>query len=204
LNVPDPKRFPSRNDRRCGRSPSARFNVVYHGTITRRLGIDLALQAISRLKKTITELQFFVFGTGDDLNEFAALRNSLGLKSTVHFNGKMLPVDKLVKELTIMDLGLIANRKNIATDLMLPVKMLEYFALGIPVVAPRLKTIAHYCDDGMVAFYDPERIDSMVQAIHTLYSDPARRRRQVARAGQFLDQYGWDRHKSELVAVYQF
>ena len=148
-------------------------------------------------------MQFFVFGTGDDLEEFVALRNSLGLEGTVHFNGKMLPVDKLVKALTNMDLGLIANRKNIATELMLPVKMLEYFALGIPVVAPRLKTIAYYCDDAMVSFYDPERIDSMVQAIHTLYSDPARRRKQAARAGQFLDQYGWDRHKSELVAVYQ-
>jgi len=204
LNVPDPKRFAADKRNLSGRSPSERFNVVYHGTITKRLGIDLALQAINRLKTTIAGLQFFIFGTGDDLDEFIALRNSLGLEAAVHFNNKMLPVDKLVGKLTIMDLGLIANRKNIATDLMLPVKMLEYFALGIPVVAPRLKTIAHYCDEGMVSFYEPERIDSMVQAIDALYADPVRRCRQVERAKRFLDQYGWNRHKSELVAVYQF
>ena len=50
-----------------------------------------------------------------------------------------------------MDLGVVGNRRSVACDLVLPVKLLEYVSLGIPAVVPRLKTIEHYFSDDMVA-----------------------------------------------------
>ncbi|WP_390492043.1 hypothetical protein, partial [Staphylococcus pseudintermedius] len=68
-----------------------------------------------------------------------------------------------------MDVGIIPNRKDSATDLMLPVKMLEYVAMGISVVAPRLKAIEHYFSDDMVSYFQPEDSNSMANAILGLY-----------------------------------
>ena len=203
LNAPDPRRFRAvprtKNLSRTGHH----FNIVYHGTITKRLGIDIALQAIHRLRSQITGIRFHVLGTGEDLHAFKRLSSSLGLGARVQFNGRMLPVEKLLAALEEMDLGLISNRQNIATDLMLPVKMLEYFALGIPVVAPALPAIEYYCDAKMVSFYRPEDIDSMAGAIYNLYANPSRREQQAEKAGRFLDRYGWEKHKAKLIQVYE-
>ena len=202
LNAPDPRRFPAaRKNSAIGKREH--FDIVYHGTITKRLGIDIALEAIHHLKSLIPGIRFHVLGTGDDLREFRHLSRSLELEACVQFNGRMLPVDRLLDELEIMDLGLISNRRNIATELMLPVKMLEYFALGIPVVGPALPAIQYYCDDEMVSFYQPEDVDSMARAVYALYTDPTKRAQQAEKALRFLDRYGWEKHKSELIQVYQ-
>jgi glycosyltransferase involved in cell wall biosynthesis len=102
-----------------------------------------------------------------------------------------------------MDLGVIGNRRTVAGDLMLPVKMLEYIALDIPVVVPRLKTIAHYFSDDMVAYYDPDNVQSLTDSIYRLYCEPALCRRQATRARSFLAEYGWERQGAELVHFYQ-
>ena len=49
-----------------------------------------------------------------------------------------------------MDLGVVGNRRSVASDLMLPVKLMEYVSQMIPAVVPRLKTIEHYFSDDMV------------------------------------------------------
>jgi glycosyltransferase involved in cell wall biosynthesis len=102
-----------------------------------------------------------------------------------------------------MDLGVVGNRRSVAGDLMLPVKLMEYVALGLPAVAPRLRTITHYFTDEMVTYYEAENIQSMADAIYTLYGEPELRARQVHRARAFLNQYGWERQGVELVNFYQ-
>ncbi len=73
----------------------------------------------------------------------------------------MLPVESLLDILRDMDVGIVANRENAATELMLPVKLLEYVALNIPVIVPRLKAIEYYFTDEMVSYFEPENVDSL-------------------------------------------
>ena len=86
---------------------------------------------------------------------------------------------------------------------MLPVKMLEYIALDIPVVAPRLKTIEHYFTDDMIGFFEPENCDSLASAILELKKNKSRREYQVVAAKRFLNRYGWENHKMELINLYE-
>jgi glycosyltransferase involved in cell wall biosynthesis len=101
-----------------------------------------------------------------------------------------------------MNLGVVCNRKGIATEMMLPVKMLEYIALGIPVVAPRLKCIRHYFSEDMLSFFEPGSVTSLASAILVLYRDPGRGAEQARRARAFLDRYGWGEHQHDLIRMY--
>jgi glycosyltransferase involved in cell wall biosynthesis len=102
-----------------------------------------------------------------------------------------------------MHLGVVSNRRNIATELMLPVKMLEYVALGIPVVAPPLRTIKHYFSDDMLSYFEAEDVDSLSSAILDAYRSQEKRLMQVKNARKFLDQYGWERQKKEFIGLYR-
>ena len=128
--------------------------------------------------------------------------DKLNVETAVHFSQKLIPVDQMTDMLKGMHLGVISNRRNIATDLMLPVKMLEYIALGIPVVAPELEGIQYYFTGDMVSFFKPGSVDSLAEAIETLYRKPDKRNAQARRATEFLIRYGWDSHKKDLIDLY--
>ena len=202
INTPDEVWF---NSNRCSKDKnenSRSFKLVYHGTLAKRLGIDLVIQAVSMLAGKIPDLEFHVIGSGDDSNDFATLARSLGIDDRIFFH-KTIPHDCIAATLQGMQLGVVANRKNIATELMLPVKMLEYVALNIPVVVPRLKTIQFYFTDDMVIYFDPENVDSLVAAIREAYYNETKRLKQTENARRFLTRYGWDKHKYDLFSLYR-
>ena len=204
MNLPDPRMFSTQSRKSLQRHDNEVSKLVYHGTISKRLSIDLAIKAIARLnqKGCSPRLEFHIVGEGDDMEEFERLSHQLGVDELVFFRGKK-PLDEIVPLLEEMDLGIITNERNAATELMLPVKMMECIAMGIPVIVPRLRAIEHYFSDEMVTYFEPGSLESLSEAIQFLVATPERKREKVARAQCFLDRCGWDKQKSTLLDMYK-
>jgi glycosyltransferase involved in cell wall biosynthesis len=203
MNVPDPRIFGSPEKEPQTSPEPGRLKLVYHGTMVQRLGVDLLIQAVARVRQCAPGVELHLWGYGDDLPTFRALAIELGVGDRVHFVPGGYPLEELPERLKAMDLGVVGNRRSEACDLMLPVKLLEYVSLGIPTVVPRLKTIEHYFRDDMVTYYEPEQVESLADAILHLYRHDELRRHQACRAREVLRQYGWQRQGQELVAMYR-
>jgi glycosyltransferase involved in cell wall biosynthesis len=202
MNVPDPRIFSAAGPQVRARSGN-RLDLVYHGTMAHRLGVDLLIRATARVCERVPHTTLHLWGRGDDLSSFQALAHELGMSAHVEFNPTGYPLEDLPERLRGMDIGLVGNRHSEASELMLPVKLLEYVALGIPVVAPRLPAIQRYFTDDMITYYEPENLDSLAAAILRLHGDADLRRRQAAKARTFLAHYGWERQGPELVDMYR-
>jgi glycosyltransferase involved in cell wall biosynthesis len=202
MNVPDPRIFASAAPSTAV-TEAGRLHLVYHGTMVQRLGVDLLIRSVARLQDRIPGVRLHLWGHGDDLSAFQALAQELNVSDRILFEPAGFPLRELPARLGTMDLGVVGNRQSAAGDLMLPVKLLEYVSLGIPTVVPRLKTIQHYFTEDMVAFYEPEDVDSLADAILRLHDSADLRRSQAAAARGFLDDYGWERQGEELVAMYR-
>ena len=202
MNVPDPKWFGNANPGR--QSPSNRGKrLVYHGTVAKRLGVDLAIRAFAKACGSNGDMEFFILGEGDGIAECMELTYCLDLDGNVHLTRKMLPLEALLDFLEDMDIGIVANRVNIATDLMLPVKLMEYVALEIPAIVPRLRAIEHYFTDDMVTYFEPENVDSLAEAMMELSRNENKRKTQAEKAKSFLDRYGWETHRMDLIELYR-
>jgi glycosyltransferase involved in cell wall biosynthesis len=201
LNVPDCRWYKMNGRIKLDKRETKQFKLVYHGTLAKRLGVDLTIQAVGKLIRSIPEIEFHIYGGGDDKQTLMRLAEELKLQAYIHFYG-FVPLDKLCPILTEMDLGVIGNRKNIATDLMLPVKMLEYIALNIPVVVPKLPTVQYYFSDEMVSYFEPEDSDELAASILALYQNREKRERQARSARKFLDQFGWEIHQKDFLDLY--
>lgn len=177
------------------------FRMVNHGTISKRLGIDLIVQATTKLVHEIPSFELHLYGEGDDLENVLSLVKTLGLSKHVHIHG-VVPWETLPIELETMDVGIVANRANVATELMLPAKLIDYVILDIPAIVPKLRAIQYYFSPDMVTFFEPENVNSMVAATVNLYRDNARRARQPRSARSFLDKYAWDDHQNDLKHLY--
>lgn len=165
------------------------FKLVYHGTIAHRLGIDLMIEAMRKIRGQIS-VKLYIYGVGDFLEDVIALRDRYGLEKEVFIAGKAVPTEDLSGILCGMDAGLIANRNTESTDsFMLPVKLLEYVYLGLPVIAPRLKIIKRYFEEDMLFYYEPENVDDIVNKILLLYENIDLRQNTVLKSHEFFKKY---------------
>ena len=190
LNVPDPGIF----ERNGAVRSDDRFRLIYHGTIARRHGLEVALRAVARVKDKIPTLEFLVIGGGDDLPRIKGLVEQLGLQKSVRFLGTM-PVEQLPKHLVQADVGLVPILHDAFTRYMLPLKLMEYARMGIPAIVSDTETIRAYFDPQMVRYCKPGDEADLAQAILELYLDPSRRKRLVDAVARFNSQYNWDQQK---------
>jgi glycosyltransferase involved in cell wall biosynthesis len=194
VNVPDSTIFrPSLN----GAAPDSQFTLVFHGTVARRLGLDVAIEALSMLDARGSDVRLLVIGAGDYLPAARALVDRHGLGERVRFLAPV-PTEQLPQLLCHASIGLVPNRASSATHLMLPVKMLDYAALGIPIVAARLRTIEHYFDRDSAEFFEPDDATDLARAIERLRADEQRRRALIVNARKVVDRISWDAQRMNL------
>jgi glycosyltransferase involved in cell wall biosynthesis len=197
MNLPDPRIFAARNG---NHRSSERFTVVCHGTVTRRLGLDVAISATHLLRDRIPGLRLMVMGGGDFLEESKRLADSLNLDGHVTFSSPVL-IERLPEALAQAAVGVVPNRASSATNLMLPVKMLEYAVLEIPIIAARLRTIEHYFDEKAVRFFRPGDARDLAEAIEELYLQPNRRAALVRNAKNVANRLNWENQRREYYAT---
>lgn len=185
LNLPNTEVFKSVKKKR----KDDVFRIVYHGTIAHRLGIDLIVRAMARVVDRIPA-ELWIYGSGDFLPEAVALSSQMKLEDKIHFSRTFFPVERIPEIVGGMDLGIVGNRRTLACDkYMLPVKLLEYVYLGVPVVAPRLELISRYFDDTMIRYYEPGNVEQMADAIVELFHNRNNRENLARAASRFYEEH---------------
>jgi len=201
MNLPDERIFAPRKTP-SQKPQDASFVMVYHGTLARRLGLDIAIEAAAKAKDAIPDMELRIIGAGEERDRLIELRDQLGLQDVVTFSDGFVPVEKIPAMINDADVGLIPLRICSGTDIMLPTKLLEYVSVGIPCIVPKTGTIARYFDEGMVKFFEAENSDSLANAIIELYRDPAKRNQLSHQATErFGKTYSWSEHKHVYIQL---
>ena len=193
MNVSDPAVFRMGLHRQ---HHSGNFTLICHGTITHRLGLDVAIEAIAIARNRIHGLRLIVVGGGDYCDEAKRLVARLNLKEHVHFE-RPVTTERLPELLVQAHAGLVPNRASSATHLMLPVKLLDYAALGIPTIAARLQTIEYYFGSDALRLFEPDEPGRLAAAIEDLYRNPALRLRLASKAHRVVEHIGWAKQRAE-------
>ena len=91
--------------------------------------------------------------------------------------------------------GVIPYAADAFTEYVLPTKLLEYVALGIPVIVTRLRTIQAYFDETAVVYFQPGNDAELASHILWLHGNPGAARRLASKAVQFFETYNWGQQR---------
>ena len=199
MNVADPRIYHNGHWSDRQQAPDEPFTLIYHGTLVSRYGVDLLVRAVDRLREQIPEIKLIIHGRGDLLDELKDLADELELQEHVRFSSEYLPTGALPDLIRQADVGVVPNRRDVFTDGILPTKLMEYVALGVPTVAARTTAISSYFDDTMVCFFEPDNVEDLASAILSLYHDPEKRSRYSQQAKQFTEQYRWSAISADYI-----
>lgn len=178
------------------------LHLIYHGSITYRYGIDLAVRAVAQVREQIPNIRLTIHGGGEFYPDLVALAKDLDLLDThVHFSTNFIPIDALADFISAADIGLAPYRGDVFSDGIVPTKLMEYAALGMPAIAARTKAIEAYFKDTMVEFFTPGDADDLAHCILSLHSDRERLKQLAQGAETFNQRYNWKKLGAEYVAL---
>lgn len=165
----------------------------YHGTVAKRLGVFLIVDALSLLKTDCPGLRFLCVGEGDGLDAMKQRAGEKGVFDMIDFR-PFTEVEKLPEVLQKVHVGIIGNQRDTERkrNYMLPVKMLEYAAMEIPTIAPRLQILERYFDESSAFFYESDNAGSLADMIRSIYRDRELLATRVNGLRKFNAQYNWN------------
>jgi glycosyltransferase involved in cell wall biosynthesis len=179
--------------------PRHELTLVSHGVLVERYGFQTIIRALPRINESHPATRMLIVGEGEYEDQLRELTRELGVENSVDFLG-FRPLEEIARILRDADVGVTANRRDTFTELVVPTKLMEYVALGLPAVVARVPAVEEYFDETMVNFFEPDDAEDLASVICSVAYD-LDAAREVARrtSAIFLAEYGWTRMKRRYV-----
>jgi len=202
MNSPDEAIFPFRatGSSTCAiEDPPKRFVMMYHGSLVERNGLDLAVEALARVRAAVPGAELRIYGRETPfLQTVLRQAQSKGLADCVSYLGSKT-LEGLVGEIEVCDLGLIPNHRSAFAEINTPTRIFEYLALGKPVIAPRAAGITDYFDESSMVFFELGSAEDLARRIAYVASHPAEIADKVRRGQHAYREHCWQVEKQRLL-----
>jgi glycosyltransferase involved in cell wall biosynthesis len=195
LNYPDSRIFYLR--------PRAKLNgnflLLYPGSLNTHQGVDVAIRAFAQVVRQVPKAEFQIYGEGPTKAGLRRLADDLGLSERVTFHG-FLPTNEIAEVMAKADCGVVPKRAgSIFGNEAASTKIMEFMALGVPVVVSRTKVDSLYHDESRVKFFESENESDLATSILLLQRDPHSCAELVANALRYVEQNSWEERKHDYL-----
>jgi glycosyltransferase involved in cell wall biosynthesis len=174
------------------------FIIMYHGSLVERNGLDLAVEALARVRSSIPGVQLRIYGSSNSFLErvMASVRDR-GLEGAVQYFGPKMS-EQIAEAIEECDLGIIPNQRNIFTELNTPTRIFEYLALGKPVITPRAPGICDYFDDASLIYFELGDVEDLARKIEWAFQHPDEVIEVIKRGQEVHRAHTWSEERSTL------
>jgi len=176
------------------------LRILYHGGLAPRFGVETAIRAVGLLSEQLPEVHLRVCGSGQERDRLAALAEQVA-PGCVDVAPEPVPFERIPGELERAHIGVVPTLHDAFTELLLPVKLLEYVHMGLPVVSSRLPCICDYFGEGEVSMFTPGDPHELAAALRELCLDPGGARRRASLASRRLQEITWERQRERYLAL---
>ncbi|MBZ5698174.1 MAG: glycosyltransferase family 4 protein [Acidobacteriia bacterium] len=179
---------------------SSKFVMMYHGTLTRIYGLDIAVEAFSMAHIDMPGAEMWILGSGPEKSVLEELAEQRGLASKVRLVGRV-PAEDIPSWLNKCDVGLLPIRRDVFLDFAFPNKLPEFIIMGKAVLMSRLAAIRHYFSDDALAFSEPNDAADLAKQMVRLYEDRPLRARLATKAKQEYEPIRWELMKQRYLKL---
>jgi glycosyltransferase involved in cell wall biosynthesis len=193
LNAADAQLFPLQPPRE-----SSPF-VVYHGTVAARMGLDVVVRAIALMRAAGRDVRGAILGDGDAVPALQKLRDEERLQDFLEIPGRRFRLEELLSWLTRVGVEVVPMRRDVFTDLMLPVKLIESVRLGIPSVVTWTPTVARYFPENTVWYLREFAPLAFAKTLAAVLDNPQEARLRASEAQKLPIARGWQEMEEPYV-----
>lgn len=178
-----------------------RHHIGYLGVMGEQEGIDYLLRAIRILTDDGFDVQLSLIGSGPHRPQLESLTRKLEISDRVRFHGR-IPDEQLKSVLASTDVCTNPDEVNPMNDLSTMNKIIEYMALGRPIVQFDVREGRFSAGDASLYAKGNDAV-AFAAEIATILKDPELAAR-MSEAGRrrFNEELSWEVQGSKLVSLY--
>ncbi len=190
-NGVNPARFPEALTPSCPSDPQT-FTVGFVGSLKPWHGLPVLVEAFAMLHQEIPNTRLLIVGDGTERSDLVANLSARGLSEASLLTGAV-PPDEVPGLIASMDVA-VAPYPLQSKFYFSPLKVYEYMAAGVPVVASEIGQLGELIQDGINGIlFPPGDAIALAEKLKHLYWQP-QLRSSLGKAGRstVLQNYTWD------------
>ena len=174
--------------------------ILFPGSLHWHQGLDLALLAFREVSAEIPDAELHFYGDGSMKPALVALAAELDCRGIVRFHDPV-PVRDIAEVMAGADLGIVPKRADTFGNEAYSTKIMEFMALGVPVVVAGTRIDRHYFDDSVVRFFQPGDAGSLARAMLDALRDTEGTRTRVAKALEYAARNNWESREADYLRL---
>lgn len=177
--------------------PKEKKIVMYTGNLFAWKGVYTLLESLSFLNEDTVAV--FIGGSKDSLPEFESEARKKPYSDRVHILGhiKHSEIAKFIKAADVLAIPNSA-KENISKYNTSPIKLFEYMAGGVPIVASDLPSLRQILTHDEAYFAKPDDAQSLANAIKSALSLQDKSQEMAKRAKEKAGRYDWKERASKI------
>jgi glycosyltransferase involved in cell wall biosynthesis len=166
-------------------------DVGFIGSLSWWQGVDILVRAIALLREKTPNLRFIIIGDGELRRPIEELCKSLDIPYEIT---GFIPHEEALKCLGTLDVMVLPSRRFSTTELNIPIKVVEAWALGVPVIVTKHQVFLDYQirDYEDVIYCEPDP-NSVANAIRTLLTNDELRKKLETNGPKLARQFDYDK-----------
>ena len=197
INYPDPAIF---SPRPRAAYAADEFTMCYPGTLSWHQGLDLAVEAMELLRERVPQLRFLMIGDGPERESLKRMIRDRAMEDRIKLTG-MIPLEQVATTMADVDLGVVPKRRDSFGNEAFSTKIMEFMAMGVPVLAARTRIDEYYFNDDLVQFFESGNAVDLAAKIADLVEHPERRAQLRNSAAEFIAKNNWDVRKQDYLEL---
>src|SRR6266404_859585 len=197
LNSPDRSIFSRTGN---GHPQSGKFLMLYPGSLNWHQGIDIAIRAFAKISKKASNAEFYIYGDGPSKPELLALIRELQVENQIKMPSAR-SLQEIAQLMETASLGVVPKRKDGFGNEAFSTKIMEFTAMGVPVVVPDTDIDRYYYDDSVVRFFRAGDAEDLARAMLELIESPQKREALVDNASRFIEENDWNAKQHEYLEL---
>jgi glycosyltransferase involved in cell wall biosynthesis len=177
--------------------------MLYPGSLHHHQGLDVAIRAFAKAATQMPTAQFCIYGQGQQKESLQLLAREQGMEGRVVFH-EPVPLESIAEIMSHADLAIVPKRAScpFGTEAA-STKILQFMALGVPLVVSRTKIDTLLFSEDQVEFFESENESDLADRLVSLYREADRRSYLSTNGSLFGAENSWTKKKTaylELVA----
>ena len=173
--------------------------ICYTGSLYLWKGVDTLISAM----KYLPDERLLIIGGGSRLGELKVLADKEGVSGRVTFIGTVSH-DKVPEYLSDAKIAVLPNILNGSTQFSSPLKLFEYMASGVPIIASDIPVFREILTDGKNAIlFDPGNKEVLAKSVREITHNPEQARKMAVFARKNAENYTYQKRVERILEVIQ-
>ena len=175
--------------------------IIFTGAMYYHRGLDILLESIPKIIKKIPDAKFILIGSGSELEKLKEIVSKNNLESSVEFKG-WIKREEIPENIAGASIGIGPLRLTDVTAGALPIKVLEYMTVSLPIIAQK----GTLPDDVLVNEkngYFIDGVDDLTEKIISLLEKPEKIKEMGLQSSQMVQKFSWNNIVKNILEVFE-